>query len=602
MSESENESDTAPKSDIQVQLDEDEKEGDTSSQKNISSNNLNHKPNIEHCNAFKDKMVIYFDGFTFTQSTENIIAWFWGTFILFIGVIFVVAQYTTPLKSHTFVTTYWLLFAFMLISVIGMSIAIRNRSNRSFIIDDDNDDGDYNTSMVNTNKYLMGNAYVFAIGNFVIDIFAVLSVFHCGMSDTTSTETGQYTVKFVFHFIRIIFYALQLIFLQIFICTKIHRQFQLFIKLLIVHNIATNFNIWFTFVSQDTGVFRDNSDMNTGEYNILPCTSSANDTVFGIAKDTSNSLSPFIFEFSILVASLFYSIYPVKDDGINERSRRKYNYGAIDAVKRDDSKLYKSDPGILFGILIVLLLAVSSWCIEDNLHYLASLRFAYIMQIIVQVLICISSISILQEIKKYHTKDRPDRKYTITDYLLLGTGLLGFLPFLFAILFSVSKKIDFHSTNLPANVIDCLTENDTEVKLYLGIIAVFNTMSVLIQLFVLLTAQSYKRVEFARTRRDSSYDVDDYNINYRKLRSSARVGQWVLFLLILNLGLWVTNSFFEMKDDLVRTYATASVYWHPKPWSIITKLFYPLLIFFRFHSVAMLFKLWVNFRVKRKLL
>ena len=545
----------------------------------------------------------YYNVTNISQSTENIIALFWGTFILFIGVVFVVAQYTTLLKSHNFVTTYSVLFVLMVLSIIGMSIAVRNRSNRSFIMDVETDAAD-KVKSVHPTKYLMVSAYILAIGNFLSDMFSIITVFHCGMVGTTTTEKNKYAMKFLYHFVKIVFYSLQLVFLQIFISTKINRNFDLFMKILVVHNIATNVIIWFTNICQESGIFSKPIGSPTGEYYVLNCTSDASDTAFAIARDASNCLDPFIFEYSVLVAAMCYTIYPVKDyELLEDRTRRKYNYGAVDTVKKDDSKMFKSDPGVLFGILIILLMILATWCVQDNAHYLYSLRFAYCMQILMQILTCVASIIILKEVRKYHTKEQPVRKYRIDDYLLMVTGLLGFLPFLFTILFSISNHTNFSSlTDLPTPVVSVLKENGTEVKIFLGFITVINTTSVFIQTFVLLTVPAYKRVEFAIRRRNSSVDIDSLNDNYFKLRSSARIGQWLLFLSILNIGFWVNNSFFELRDSLVRTYATASVYWEPNHWRILTKILYPLLIFYRFHSSAILLRLWLNFRIKRKLL
>ena len=544
----------------------------------------------------------YYNVTNISQSTENIIALFWGTFILFIGVVFVVAQYTTLLKSHNFVTTYSVLFVLMVLSIIGMSTAVRNRSNRSFIMDVETDAAD-KVKSVHPTKYLMVSAYILAIGNFLSDMFSIITVFHCGMVGTTTTEKNKYAMKFLYHFVKIVFYSLQLVFLQIFISTKINRNFDLFMKILVVHNIATNVIIWFTNICQESGIFSKPIGSPTGEYYVLNCTSDASDTAFAIARDASNCLDPFIFEYSVLVAAMCYTIYPVKDyELLEDRTRRKYNYGAVDTVKKDDPKMFKSDPGVLFGILIILLMILATWCVQDNAHYLYSLRFAYCMQILMQILTCVASIIILKEVRKYHTKEQPVRKYRIDDYLLMVTGLLGFLPFLFTILFSISNHTNFGSlTDLPTPVVSVLKENVTEVKIFLGFITVINTTSVFIQTFVLLTVPAYKRVEFAIRRRNSSVDIDSLNDNYFKLRSSARIGQWLLFLSILNIGFWVNNSFFELRDSLVRTYATASVYWDPNIWRILTKILYPLLIFYRFHSAAILLRLWLNFRIKRKL-
>ena len=142
------------------------------------------------------------------------------------------------------------------------------------------------------------------------------------------------------------------------------------------------------------------------------------------------------------------------------------------------------------------------------------------------------------------------------DYLLLLTATGGFLPFLFMVAFAAFK---FHEPS--PNI-----ENSTETRTLLGVLAACNVASVLTQSFALLHAHSYKRVQFSYSPIESVGDHEDSRSNYTKLRSSARIGQWLIFLLILNLALWVVGSTFELGVGIRTTYFVPSVYWSEKVW------------------------------------
>lgn len=530
-----------------------------------------------------------------SPSTENIIAFFWAALIFFIGVIFVIAQYTSSLSKFIFVSTYWVLFTFIIIGIIGMSAAIGNRNNLNFIKKSVDDHDEHHEETVS--KYLIGNAYVFATGNFLIDLFSIATVFHCSLG--TNKDRDKYVNKFIFHSSRIIFTSLQLIFLQIFTGVKIQRKYQLVFKVLVVHLIATNFNIWFTFLCQETGILSGDTEEGThsGEYNST-CTSTPNDTVYATARYMSEVLQPFILEYSLLAASLLYSICPLNLTISQERSdgRRKYNYGAVDVVQRDDSKIYRSDPGLLVGIFVALLLVISSWSLGDKKHFIYDIRFSYYMQIIMHILIIMCSSIVLYELKTYHNKKPQTRKYKIDDYLLLITGPCGFLPFLITVIFSVSEEISHDKLRRVLKYTgEDILKHTTEIKVLLGLLSSINVISVLLQTYFLLEAHSYDR-----RRHSSDLLLETEQEEGRKLRSAARIGQWLILLLFVNLAFWVTDSFFELRNDLKRTYSVSSAYWSTNTWNLFAKFLYPIIIFFRFHSVAMIAHIWLHFRVKRK--
>lgn len=437
-------------------------------------------------------------------------------------------------------------------------------------------------------------------------MFSILTYFHCGLAESASQvqETqDNYIALFVYHSMRIIFTTLQLAFLQIFANEKIRRAFQFPFKILIVHVMVTNFSIWFSFLCQETGILSKTMYQPNGEYIVLNCTSNntTQDGVFLLAKRVTGYLTPFVFQFSLLAAAMFYTLYPlnvVRDE--DPEYRRKYNYGAIDPVRRDNSKIYRFHPAYLAGIMIGLLLILSSWTLQDNTHYIYNLRFSYAMQILVHILIMVASIMVVREMRLYHTKRYTTLKYKMDDYLLLLTGIGGFLPFLLMVVYAAIKlKYDSEKTFI-IHGIDIIKGHQTEVQILLTSLAILNVLSVLTQTFLLLTAHSYKRVPFSVKPTDSSVDLVDEREHYTKLRSSARIGQWLIFLLLLNFSMWVVTSTFELDYGVRTTYFIPSVYWGKKLWGFITHMLYPVLIFYRIHSVAVIAFIWMTFRIKKR--
>ena len=365
--------------------------------------------------------------------------------------------------------------------------------------------------------------------------------------------------------------------------------------------ISTNFCIWFALLCQETGIFPNTQLLEPGEYTLFNCSTNPNDDMFNTASRISIYLQPFVLEYVLLLSMMLYFMYPIKVFSKEPDKRRKYNYGAVDSVKRDDSKVYKSDPGVLMGIIVSTVVLLSSWSVQCNTHFLQNLVFKYMTEIIVHLLVIVAAVCITREICSYHSKENPDRKYKIEDYLLLITGLLGYLPFFIAVIFSVSKQVDYTNDRFPKSVNEDILAHQLKIRILLGLLAVINIAAVLVQMYFLMTSRSYKRVAFGYRYYDSSLDISDWKKDYHKLRSSARIGQWLIFLFILNVTLWVSDTFFGVQYIVQRSYWISEYYWGERVWLFIHKLLYPLLIFYRFHSAVMIVSIWINFRVKKKL-
>ena len=72
----------------------------------------------------------------------------------------------------------------------------------------------------------------------------------------------------------------------------------------------------------------------------------------------------------------------------------------------------------------------------------------------------------------------------------------------------------------------------------------------------------------------------------------VRPGRQILtFLLVCNLGLWITYNFEMQKLDST---PGALEFYGKLPWIVIQRITLPLCVFFRFHSTVVLSELWKN--------
>ena len=178
-------------------------------------------PNVESKNSCNGLFKNFFIGLNdvycieCNNRTENIIAFVWSALLFFVGVIFAVAQYTTTLKRFSFTTNYWVLFVFLILSIFGMSVAIFYRNNKRFTISYDDFDDETEKCNETLSKNLIGCAYIFTIGNLLLDMFSIVTVFHCGFFVTSPTENVHFVIQFLFHAARAVYMPLQILFVQV---------------------------------------------------------------------------------------------------------------------------------------------------------------------------------------------------------------------------------------------------------------------------------------------------------------------------------------------------------------------------------------------------
>ena len=533
--------------------------------------------------------------------TENILALFWGGIVFFIGLSFNIAQSNTGLVDNGFETIYWVLFSFMLIGIVFMAVGIQNRDNENvyYIINKDEEEENSNMKML---KFLTRCVFVFSLGVSLLDTMSLVNVFHCGYGNgnLTNMETNQYAAILMFHIARFVYTSLQLVLLQILVSSRVRRSgyYQFCMKLLCVHVIVTNISLWLTKFNEETGLFGNKKP--TGEYDALNCTTSFSDTFFPVAKAMDSRLYSFLLEFCLLSSGLFYTLYPFLAEtkrtaqlssggGAGSSGYGGYKYQSV-SIAKDATERYRTFPSLIIGFSIALLLVVASWNIQDAAQRIQNMRFNYVLQVMAFVFLIIVCRMVLFEMKENHHPEHTDQNYKIEDILLILSGPLGFLPFCLLVLFATfAFKKDEHVSGT------FLLQNETEIRIWSAFWAATLLLSVFIQTHFLIVGRNFRRKVVAEhSTRSSSGDVVEDEIFQRRIRSAPKISQITIVVLLTNFGLWFSESFFETDSPFV----IASAYWGDHSWLIISKLLYPFIVFYRFHSVAILTLIWGKFKMK----
>lgn len=77
--------------------------------------------------------------------------------------------------------------------------------------------------------------------------------------------------------------------------------------------------------------------------------------------------------------------------------------------------------------------------------------------------------------------------------------------------------------------------------------------------------------------------------NSRKLRRTKPGREVIMFLLIINVGMWLFNTFsYKSPESIDERYA----YYGKVMWSILGHISLPLIMFYRFHSSVCLADMW----------
>eukprot|EP00112_Aurelia_sp_Birch-Aquarium-sp1_P000137 Seg1010.12 transcript_id=Seg1010.12/GoldUCD/mRNA.D3Y31 product="Proton channel OTOP1" protein_id=Seg1010.12/GoldUCD/D3Y31 len=309
----------------------------------------------------------------------------------------------------------------------------------------------------------------------------------------------------------------------------------------------------------------------------------ARDNFIATALQLEEIMTPFILEYSLMVAGILHSIskqmmrledldpsiaarHTARDCG--ESFDTPNTNGSSSCIHIENNTVSGSQPGLIFGILFGLILIASSLTFSNS---------------------------------------HPDNSRRSQDFFLVYEGLLGFMQLIVIII--ISQSLHHHSMH------------EHEIKpddwlLILGFLGVFafdlmggysaaksltdkdkrfarENIIILIQVILLVFSRVLQTGVIIFSRR---YVPKLSRRRFR--RSAARIRQCALFLFTTNLCFWTFDSFIEIRDTQSTHPAGREIF--GDKWVTIVALTYPLTIFFRFHAAAMLFELWARFKFHPK--
>ena len=278
-----------------------------------------------------------------------------------------------------------------------------------------------------------------------------------------------------------------------------------------------------------------------------------------LAQKASPFLYPCTIQYSLIGAAVVYKMYCsvgrisryVMDDVTLE------HHGPTAGLIDPDCS--KANKGLFLGLFIAILTLISISCFfvfgsKPGGAFTASLMF-YVTEITLLILACTLVIVGFLKLQQLRFSLQADDNCTLDDRLLV-ISLFGL--FIFNVFLVVSS-----------------VANIDEV----GLIAILSLVSA-----VLAFLQSAKQTVFI---------IDGLRRRaVTERQASRKPGRTlVTFLLLCNLSLWVVNILEVKKVESVDMHVG---YYGYLPWSIITHVCVPMLIFFRFHSTVCLSDIWVH--------
>ncbi|XP_057298026.1 uncharacterized protein LOC130628973 [Hydractinia symbiolongicarpus] len=516
------------------------------------------------------------------SSCSSAIAFILVAFLVSVSFLCLCLQHTRK-KQWSFVIIYYPLIVYMGVSLIGITACHMSKS--TFI---DEGDNCRRPHAQQTLKYLVYLGYLFAAGNFLIDLFGYAMALFC----SNNQYLFEYCTLSLYHLVRLLFVAGQLVFLQTFITDRIIANFNK-MRFLIAFLIATNITAWMTIFFQ-FGILQGGFDgqSNIKEYTELHCKSN----IFQIASEVEKYSDPFILEYSLLAITLLLNIYPRQTV---EQIKREYEPWVIMCEDKRKSKMffkkheeYSSTPGLLAGMLIGLpVVAAYIFTTEKGPHYVYDVMYNYTIQGINHVIVIVISILAWKECLKYHKPD-PDSHINKADYkVLLGTALLGFGIYHLLIIYSAvyffakSSNLDDKEYNEESKVTDA----------FMLIHSLINLISPFLQTFMIFKLHGYKKERCS----DHAKEIPGCKCSPESRYSAALLRQYLLALVMINTMFWMSGSFIDMKASpgasYLITYKVVDKETHSMLWFLVITFSSPVSTFYRIHAAAMLFNIWSKF-------
>eukprot|EP00112_Aurelia_sp_Birch-Aquarium-sp1_P010023 Seg2162.6 transcript_id=Seg2162.6/GoldUCD/mRNA.D3Y31 product="hypothetical protein" protein_id=Seg2162.6/GoldUCD/D3Y31 len=444
-------------------------------------------------------------------------------------------------------------------------------------------------------KYVLAGAYVFGAGTLLVISLRLMVYPHANSTENcftySATNTSHHVLmapnrnnsNYVIHkdvvcridiaydVIRWLFTVTQILFLQTYNCASFANSGK--VKFIIFHTMLVHACVWVKYVSDETGIFTTDQDEHK-----------ASDGAINLANEYSEFATPLTLEFSLIAAGILYSISCQMQDlttvqtapsSANDENGEAFGMerGNAPAPSVEDGQANqlsvsnRSQPGLVAGLCLGLAVFAASLTFDGSPDQ-QSTKSRQMFLILEAVTSCLQFFAISRVLSNLQKHQKHVHKVSSDDILLI-IGVVGSFAFDFTTLFSAAEAF---MKNIKA------FSPDTALVTIIGACVLICTK--IFQTIVIIFSRRYTPNKASSESR----------------RSARRVQQWCLFLLTTNLSLWALDSFVEVRNGGVNSYPYGKIVYQ-KTWTAIEAVTYPVTIFFRFHSAAMLFELWARFRI-----
>ena len=489
-------------------------------------------------------------------------------------------------RSASFIKCF--LTSIISISVIGQFFVFFKGSNEAFVR--------FHFSREHYSlKYVLAGAYVFGAGTLLVTSLRLQVYSHANAIVNCFTYNGTNTshhvlmipkinnssdvlhkdvvcrIDIAYDLIRWLFIVTQILFLQTYNCASFANSGK--VKFIIFHSVLVHACVWVKYVSDETGIFTKEQDENT-----------ASDRAIKLAKEYSEFATPFTLEFSLIAAGILYSISckmqdlatlqtalsPENDENGQTLGMEQGNAAANLVEDDEDNQLSvsnRSQPGLVAGLCLGLAVFAASLTFDGSPNQ-QSTKSRQMFLIFEAVTSCLQFFAISRVLINLQKHQKHVHKVSSDDILLI-VGVVGSFAFDFTTLFSAAEA-------------------------FMKNIKAFSPKTALVTILgacVLICTKIFQTIVIIFSRRYTPNRASS-----ESKRSARRIQQWCLFLLTTNLSLWALDSFVEVRNGGVNSYPYGKIVYQ-KTWTAIEAITYPVTIFFRFHSAAMLFELWARFKI-----
>ncbi len=475
-----------------------------------------------------------------------------------------------------FVSTFLAILSYFIAGLVGILAVFLKENSINFVI--------FRTNEKQSSKYLMASVYAFGGGSLFMAVVNLFSYAHC-------KEENSHIVFSVFHFAHILS---QMLFLQRF-SLAIFRRSVGFVFLMF-HIFGTNISICILYLTEETQIYKYNPK--DKHHDICK----ENNGVSQMAETWSKFMAPFSIEFCLICAGMIYSMvnstkhFPkyanrIQRDILHPKmheslapSEAASTYSSLSVMGETEHNartywekqvmlekvpLYSgAHPGFLAGLTVAVIMTVSGLAVENTKDVHDSLLFHHIYLSVVSISQIISIAVINRSLKNHEYVPQNFR----SDDTLMVISFAGLFAWELMCLISVM--------------------NGMKEKSWLSVVIFVHNLANLITCMVqcrviIRTLRFRNRIQSHKMHLLWDRDSMVYTM--------SRLNQSVVYLLMTNIGFWVLDSFFEIKHFGELFYPTGIEFYNKSAWDLMSAMLYPLGIFFRFHSVILLFEIWARF-------